>query len=442
MKKFILLLCLFVFAFTLWSQEKESKEIVKTGWNVGVLPAIAFNSDLGFEYGAIVNLYNYGDGTHYPNYDHSLYLEVSRFTKGSGIFRAYYDSEYLIPNIRLTADLSYLPDEAYDFYGFNGYESVYQEDWEDDTDPAYKTRMFYKYQRNLFRAKADFQGGIKGNNLRWIAGAAFRQFKISSVDIEKLNKGLDKEDKLSSLEEQPGLFEHYIEWGLIPDDEKNGGDITTLKAGLVYDTRNTVQNPSKGLWTEAVLVGSPSFLSDESFLKFSFTHRQYVSISKSLVFAGRLGYQTTLSGHSPFYFQPLMITSVYTGAWSEGLGGQRSIRGINRNRIVGDGFVYSNFELRWIAWRFNIKNQNFYLGLNGFFDTGRVTDEIKISHATEDGIATEKYFDPGSESLHHSAGLGLKIAMNWNFVLSVEYGQAFDEQDGDSGLYIALNYLF
>ncbi|MDZ7722763.1 MAG: BamA/TamA family outer membrane protein [candidate division KSB1 bacterium] len=441
MKKRVLLLCIFSCALSVWGQNQDSEDIVKTGWNVGLLPAIAYNSDLGFEYGAIVNLFNYGDGSNYPNYDHSLYLEVSRFTKGSGIFRAYYDTQYLIPNIRLTADLSYLPDEAYDFFGFNGYESVYHPDWEDDTSDDYKSRMVYKYQRNLFRAKADFQGGISGENFRWIAGAAVRNFDIAPVDIEKLNKGLDKEDKLPSVDEQPGLYEKYLNWGLIPEDEKNGGTIASVKAGLVYDTRNTVQNPSKGLWTEAVLVGSPSFLSDESFIKFSLTHRQYHSITKSLTFAGRFGYQTTLSGHSPFYFQPLMITSVYTGAWNEGLGGQRSIRGVNRNRIVGDGFVYGNFELRWIVWRFNIGNQNFYLGLNSFFDTGRVTDEINISPAQSDE-QSDPYFDPGSESLHHSAGLGLKIAMNWNFVLSVEYGQAFDEQDGDSGLYIALNYLF
>jgi hypothetical protein len=32
--------------------------------------------------------------------------------------------------------------------------------------------------------------------------------------------------------------------------------------------------------------------------------------------------------------------------------------------------------------------------------------------------------------------------MNQNFIIAVDYGIAADERDGDSGLYIGLNYLF
>lgn len=88
---------------------------VKTGWNFGLLPAVSFDSDLGYQYGGLINLYQYGDGSRYPKYDHSLYFEVSRYTKGSGIYRFYYDSDRLLDNVRITADVSYLPDQAYDF---------------------------------------------------------------------------------------------------------------------------------------------------------------------------------------------------------------------------------------------------------------------------------------------------------------------------------------
>ncbi len=37
---------------------------------------------------------------------------------------------------------------------------------------------------------------------------------------------------------------------------------------------------------------------------------------------------------------------------------------------------------------------------------------------------------------------GLKLAMNENFILSADYGLALNDQDGKSGLYIGLNYLF
>ena len=99
------------------NQVKEEK--IKTGWVLGPLPVVAFDSDLGFEYGVLANLYNFGDGSRYPRYDHSLYFEVSRYTRGTGIYRFYYDSDRLIKGIRTKFDIAYLPDEKMDFFGFN-----------------------------------------------------------------------------------------------------------------------------------------------------------------------------------------------------------------------------------------------------------------------------------------------------------------------------------
>ena len=69
MKKYILIISLLVIASLVFSQQK-----VKTGFGFGALPAISYDSDLGFQYGALVNLFHYGDGTRFPKYDHSLYL--------------------------------------------------------------------------------------------------------------------------------------------------------------------------------------------------------------------------------------------------------------------------------------------------------------------------------------------------------------------------------
>ena len=51
------------------AQEEENEEKdVKTGWNFGPLPTITYNSDLGFQYRVLLDIYNYGDGALYPNY--------------------------------------------------------------------------------------------------------------------------------------------------------------------------------------------------------------------------------------------------------------------------------------------------------------------------------------------------------------------------------------
>ncbi|MCK4698689.1 MAG: BamA/TamA family outer membrane protein, partial [Bacteroidales bacterium] len=314
-------------------EELQQQETIKTGWTFGALPTITFDSDLGFQYGALVNLYNYGDGSRYPQFDHSLYFEVSRFTKGSGINRFFFDSDKLIKGLRTTVDVSFITDKALDFYGFNGYESKYNPAWEDDeNDLDYVSRVFYKHERKMFRFKTDLQGKLVGEKLGWVAGFTYYNFDVGSVDIDNLNKGKDEEDKLPDV---AGLYDRYVLWGIIPDKEIKGGPLTYIKLGVSYDTRDNEPNPMSGVWTEAVLQTAPSFLgnSDWPHTKISITHRQYFTlIKKNLSFAYRLGYQGTISGDPPFFAQPLMITSILRGASSQGLGGSKSLRGILRNR--------------------------------------------------------------------------------------------------------------
>jgi hypothetical protein len=264
---------------------------------------------------------------------------------------------------------------------------------------------------------------------------------ISSVDIDELNEG--KESDL--LPPQNGLFEKYQEWGMINADEADGGFIPTLKAGIVFDTRNVKTNPMKGIWTEAVVEGTSKIIGSEaSFAKFALIHRQYFTlIPDDLAFAYRLAYQTTIGdSHVPFYYQPQVMTSILLGALSEGLGGAKSIRGLYRNRVVGDGFLYGNLEMRWKAVRFRFINNNFYIGLNAFTDFGRVTKKIDIDKHIDQIDETNDYFAPGTEKFHIGYGAGLRIVMNQNFVIAADYGRAVDPQDGKSGIYIGLNYLF
>jgi hypothetical protein len=448
MKKSILVLIFSLFIFNVFAQEGEAPSNVKTGWNVGGLPTITYNTDLGFQYGVLLNFFNYGDGTQYPSYLQNIYMEASQFTKGSAIYRLAFDSEYLIPGIRITSDLAYLPDQAFDFYGFNGFESKYNANWTDDTNiDDYKSRMFYKYQNKTFRFKTDFQFPLGDDRFRALAGFNMQSFNVASVDIDRLNKGQDEEKKLKDV---PTLYDEYVDWGIISEEEKDGGFIPLLKAGLVFDTRDNEPNPMKGMWTEAFVFGAPSFLgSESSFVKFNFTHRQYFTlIERDLSLAYRVGYQGTIAGETPFYYQTQIETSLMKDQL--GLGGSKTIRGINRNRVVGDGFVYGNLELRWKAVHFNWINQNFYIGLNAYTDFGQTLQLIDVENKiinegkanSTDILNNTDYFSMDGEGLHMSYGAGLRIVMNENFIIAVDYGMAANEQDGTSGLYIGLNYMF
>ena len=67
-----------------------------------------------------------------------------------------------------------------------------------------------------------------------------------------------------------------------------------------------------------------------------------------------------------------------------------------------------------------------------------VTGEFEIDSSGAD----PDFFPDDNEALHLSAGGGLHIAWNRNFVVAVDYGRALDKRDGDSGLYIGLDFLF
>lgn len=446
MKKNLTLLLILFISLCVSAQEKK----IKTGWKFGgALPAVSFDSDLGLQYGALFEFFNYGDGSTYPDYFDHTYTEVSHYTKGSGIWRFMYESNHLIKGVHMTSDLSYLPDLANHFYGFNGYESVFNTDWMDDETVDYRTRMFYRMERNQFRFKNDFQGKLSGNYIKWSAGFAFQNFEISSVDIDKLNKG--KSDKLPSVSEEPGLFERYQALGLISAGEAKGGWVNTVKVGVAYDSRDNRPNPMKGLWSELGIEVAPEFMgNDRGFSKFYATHRQYFTlVENDLSFVYRLGYQTTLSGDVPFFYQSQLITSMLTGATSEGLGGSSTLRGVMKNRVLGDAFFLGNLELRWKPLYFSFLKQDCYLGLNLFYDFGMATKNIGLPsdlESTFNSIYPDElysdYFNPGKEKLHQSAGISIMPVMNQNFVVAIDIGKAFNKQDGNIGFSIGLNYLF
>jgi len=424
----------------------KKKEKIKKGFSFGALPVVAFDTDIGFKYGALVNLYGYGDGSRYPEYDHSLYLEWSRTTKGNGINQIIYDSERLIPNMRLTAEVSYMTEKALNFYGFNGYESYYNPNFEDEENEDYISRVFYRHDRKSLRLKTDFQGNIMGEKLRWLAGIAFHGTKISSVDIDKLNKGKDDTDLLPDT---LGIFDYYKQWDVISEKQSEGGNNALLKFGLIYDTRDIEANPSKGLWDEIILTAAPKGFGFESFTtSLLLLHRQYFTLFPGrLSFAYRLGYQTKLSGDIPFYLLPYISDSKYI---RDGFGGAKTMRGILRNRVVGNGVAFGNFEFRWKVIKTVVANQNLYIALSGFADLGRVTNPFSLNLNGVPASITidnkiynpQEWFSYQDESWHIGYGAGLHIALNENFIVAIDYGLAAKDEDGKSGMYIGLNWLF
>jgi len=455
MEKFMLscfrafaLLCLFfsfftsVFAETKEKTEQETEEGKTKGLSLIAVPMLSFDTDLGIQFGAFGHLFNYGDGSRYPKYDYSVSLEYSRYTKGGQQFRLSFDSDRLIKNIQTNLDVVYLEDLLAYFFGYNGYNAVYIPEMEQ------MNRAFYRYQNKSFRIKPDFQGYFGDTRFGWIAGVSIMHVNPGSVDFARINR--DKTNSLQNLPEDPDmyLFNKYVNWGIISSEETKKKWLNYLKIGVKYDTRDFALNPFRGMLTEVMLQGAPSFLfNDFPHAKFAVIHRQYVPVvDKRMNFVYRVFYQTTVGNSKvPFYAQPLLMSSFETSTMTQGLGGARTLRGIMKNRVVGDGFLMVNAEFRLKLLQFHFHNQHFEFVTNPFIDAGYITKTVDISKQLSQLSEAERttFFRDYKQAVHASAGLGFKMILNDNFVMSLEAGKPFDKRDGEIfRIYLNTSYSF
>ena len=442
----------------------EKGELIKQGWNIGPLPVVGYNSDLGFQYGACVDIFNYGDGSRYPKFDYKMNLEVSAYTKGSLNLRFYGDFYNLLPNSRLFVDAGYFTDKRFEFYGFNGYASplyddIYvlsqqptansQQQLIENFDPDFKS-VFYRMKRNQFRFNSSFRSQFGfGENIYYGVGLSYFNYDMGRIEIQNEEYQYDK---------QMTLYELYRESGLIKENEADGGNVTQLKLSFIYDTKNHDSDPTRGTYFEATLTGAPDIIDGEGYshVTFNAVWQHYVPIIKEdLTFAYRVVTQNLVAGDIPYYAMFNSNMLFYKKMSTDAMGGNNSVRGINRNRVVGEGYAWLNAELRWKIVGFQFINQNWNIAINPFLDAGMVTQNVDLAEQkTAWNKIEEKYqispedakvliYSGLDEGIHTSAGCGLKIIMNKNFIISAEAAKALDARDGDNlKVYIGFNYLF
>ena len=511
MKKFILILALLAtvlpgFSAEMGKREKKQKDTtgVKTGLNFGPLPAIGYSTDLGWHYGALTDIYWYGDGSKYPEYIWKANVEVSRYSKGNTVFHTFFDSKYLVPGVRMSAAVSYFLNNTYNFYGFNGNASLYNRDLDRIVKVGYNGQApgigTYIMKRDIFRIMTCFQGEFGDSGFGWAAGLNYTWFRCGDAR----NKGLydtteNKKGDPVWTNEVPSLYRLYVDEGIIPAAEAAGGHHLELKVGFFYDSRDHENMPSRGTNVEVYAFGSPDILNKRakadrtSYLKLAVHVKQFFPLAGDKLVLGLHGaYQGIVAGKAPFYslqtIQSLNMKQINT----EGLGSTCTLRGTTSNRFMGNGYAWANVELRWKFVTFDWINQHWALALNPFFDFGgivqpyrlqamkdaRMTYEAKLAGSGEktftekvfeeqlnllaQGISSEKkgftpregfntnvadYLYTGvQDNIHMGAGMGLHVIMNTNFNISFEFAKCinpyFKGNDGVWGMNVGLNYIF
>ena len=384
----------------------ENGEIIKTGLNFGPLPVVAFDADRGFQYGALLNIYNFGDGSTYPNPKSWWYIEASAYTGGTWNLYLNYDNREIFENTRLSVCTNYSNESALDFYGFNGYQSIY----------TYALDDFFKNNPDEF-----------------------------TFDDSK--KGQKAESKFDKKGKAPNGFYRYSRQSFRAKADLTGENqfVSALKAGLMYDSRNVQNNPTKGIWAEAHAIVAPKWLgSSMDSYKISATFRQYVPLgTDKLVFAYRLAYQGFLGNDTPWYIMPFYSNMGYTRDY-DAIGGYRTTRGLMLDRVQGLHTGFYNIELRYRFIDFQLANQNIAFALSGFTDGAHVFKGYDLTNKT--GVKQDlykKYVDTSrKDGLHATAGAGLRFIMNQNFIVAFEYARCFNKQDGNGAFYINTGFLF
>lgn len=428
MKRYVLLAVGF-FASVLLISARETEKKVKTGWTLSALPCLSFSSDQGVQLGAFGDVYYYGDGSTYPEYHHDIGFEVSQYTKGRTRIITYYDSKHLIPGIRVNASATYVLDPFYNFYGFNGSAQPYVPSWAANRDMG---RNYYGMRRNMLRILADFRGNIT-QYLHWAAGLAFWKFRL----------GDQKDNGLYDVKNS--LYQDYIDNGLIRENEKDGGTRLEFKAGIVFDTRDHEAAPDRGIWSELYLVGSPSITGDGiNYLKLNAHFRHYISTpvqwnGGGINLAYHLAYSGTIAGEVPFYIQQNISTLYLRQVISEGLGSGNTIRGFYGNRMMADGYVWANAEIRIKIFSFTFLRQFFYVAVNPFYDCGAIVQPYRTTEMSRMLSTSFEEIVRKSRTVEHSVGIGAKVAWNENFVLSAEMARVLRNADLAMGPKIWVN---
>jgi outer membrane protein assembly factor BamA len=367
-----------------------------TGWEPNGLPALNYDSDEGFGYGALLELYNYGNGGHSP-YRFTIQPTVFLTTGGRRDFTLFFDAPHLLPaGWRIDVDLGSEKQIATPYYG-PGNATIYDESLEDEHGQYY-----YRFGRTRRGVATNLQRAVAGLPLRILLG----------VGLNKTTIEVQPEDAVETL-----LRQDYTE-RTVPSGWTNH-----VRIGLVWDTRDQETGPTSGAWTEILVQGVPEFLGSETgYIRWTFADRRYFPLGGRVTFANRFMIQD-IDGVAPFYDQYLVQSSFKS---QEGLGGAKTLRGIPKNRYVGKGMFLWNAELRWRVGDFEMLGRSLHVVLSGFVDSGRVW---------EDGLQWESLVT----DLHTGVGGGVRVGVGENFVVALDLGHS---SEATAPFYIGLGYLF
>ncbi|HEY4107134.1 MAG TPA: BamA/TamA family outer membrane protein [Polyangiaceae bacterium] len=320
-------------------------------------PLLGGDSDIGFEFGVVGTLSHFANGVvpYQWNMDVVLALSLKSGPHGDEITQQSYQWNIDVPQVfggrvRLNPQLLYYRTVNQLYFGVGNASSP--------NAPAGASPRYFEFDDRQARfrelTRVTLQGPVDlmfGTIYRFEDPHPYDGSKLASDAAAGAIRGVDP----------ASLF--------------------TLAAGIVYDTRDSEIFPRRGSYHHIGLRGTYG-LPTSSGIGYGGAGARistYLPLGGPAILA--------LRGVADLEFGNVPVYDLYTGGvflTDEMIGGSSSVRGVPDGRYSGLIKVFGNAEVRALLVRFHLFDQEFHLGGNLLFDTGRLWSDYTF-HARADG---------------------------------------------------------
>ncbi|MCC5813964.1 MAG: BamA/TamA family outer membrane protein [Leptospira sp.] len=442
--------------------ERDEKNKKEGGYFTG-LPLLNSDPNVGIGYGARVLYFENGTREdpffEYTPYRYRIFAQYFNTTRQAPYHWLSLDAPYIFDTQwRVRGDLIYSrnPNLLYFGIGEETLKPLRYRDRNDPRQPIVRNATFNDYEKALaYRrpggaGEADFVTDRMYNrydnqnpNIQLSAERSFFGGTVRLVGGTRLSRQIIRTNDGRTFQAKDPFFgETDFSFANIDVDTPNGrtkvtedaeagkiiglegGYVNTLRAGIVYDTRDFEPDPNSGWFLEATHEKSTKAIgSNYEFNRNHASARFFVSPFKrtfeKLVIAGRAAAVQT-NGDAPF-FEYNSFWGTETG--QAGLGGRTTLRGFKQDRFIGPAMAYANLEVRWKFASIDAGSQHFDFQLVPFYDAGRVWDETRTMNLKD---------------YKHSRGIGLRIPWNQATIIYIDYGVS----DEDRQVFVNFNHIF
>ncbi|HYH97000.1 Omp85 family outer membrane protein, partial [Hyalangium sp.] len=357
----------------------------RTGWDIQGVPAINFNTDEGFGYGAILLFVDRADGTYEP-FRYSVLLQLFQTTRQVAAHLINVDApRFLDSQWRLGLELAYTRTKFAPYYGLGNtasYEKEFSACTDRDaleTDPdvcpdnsEFRGLRYYTYDhRSLPRIRLNARRKLSDT---WLLFLGYR-LRVDRIRMRYSTEDLGQSGDSKLIEDtSAGRFEAHEGTLAEPLSER----ASELVFGFQYDTRDIESSPTLGMFHELSVRGGAGPIGSQfnywgATLHTRFFHPVIPGYPRLVM--GWRGLLDVMGGEVPISLMPF-----FGGLeGKDGLGGVFSARGILLRRYQGPVKLLLNGELRWTPLSVEPWGQQFDFTFAGYLDAGRVWSDLKFS---------------------------------------------------------------